>query len=349
MTIDNRIISAFSNKVADLADRPNLGSTAALKARFDACPEELRVALNGLITDLMLSTDGNAGADSIGVTPISTSPSKLQGVLEWLHTQISAGILGQIPDGSITPDKMASDPIASYTHTGNKEVVVSAVDTATDTFTSTAHGLSNNDIVYFVSNRDAGNIYPLAVIPGNFAIGTPYYVVNSTADTFQLSSTQGGAARDITVNATLDLTKFHIERLNSVVALELANIPSLKKAIVKVSGRSLRIADYIGVTVNNYPYDNEYATSAVGTYTKPDAIFTGDIWVNCDTLIDFNDVLTVLTRVYSARSNTTIANSIYAGDRSHSAPKYRGGSITSVNLYNFYPSNGFKVEVYKTW
>ena len=45
-----RKIESFEQRVSDLPDAPAL-SAAALKARFDACPEELRAALNGVCDD----------------------------------------------------------------------------------------------------------------------------------------------------------------------------------------------------------------------------------------------------------------------------------------------------------
>ena len=45
-----RKISAFQTRISDLPDTPAL-SAAALKARFDACPEQLRQALNGVCDD----------------------------------------------------------------------------------------------------------------------------------------------------------------------------------------------------------------------------------------------------------------------------------------------------------
>ncbi len=45
-----RKISAFQNRISDLPDIPTL-TASELKARFDACPEELREALNGVCDD----------------------------------------------------------------------------------------------------------------------------------------------------------------------------------------------------------------------------------------------------------------------------------------------------------
>lgn len=67
---------------------------------------------------------------------------------------------------------------------------------SSDTFTSTAHGLSNGDLVVLtevtggsgLQAGDAGNANENA---------WPYYVIGVTANTFQLSHTPGGAAVDL--------------------------------------------------------------------------------------------------------------------------------------------------------
>lgn len=67
-------------------------------------------------------------------------------------------------------------------------VYVSNFDDTTETFTANAHGLANGTRVWI----SAGTL------PTGFSVSTNYYVVNTAANTFQLSATQGGAA----VNAT---------------------------------------------------------------------------------------------------------------------------------------------------
>ena len=61
-----------------------------------------------------------------------------------------------------------------------------------DTFTKTAHGLSNGDRVLF-SNVTGGT---------GLAIRTPYYVINATSNTFQIATTAGGSAVDLSSNVT---------------------------------------------------------------------------------------------------------------------------------------------------
>lgn len=60
-------------------------------------------------TELSSTTDSSSGADRIGATAISGSPTTVQGILEWLKTQIDNTVLGQVPDGSLTTQKMATE------------------------------------------------------------------------------------------------------------------------------------------------------------------------------------------------------------------------------------------------
>lgn len=94
---------------------------------------------------------------------------------------------------------LGSATAATYENTGTPEafedfeetqapVVISAVNTATDTFTATAHGRANGDKV-----RIGGGVLPLPIVPNN-----EYFIVGSTANTFQLAATAGGAVIDIT-------------------------------------------------------------------------------------------------------------------------------------------------------
>lgn len=62
-----------------------------------------------------------------------------------------------------------------------------------DTCTSTAHGLSNGDVLLLTTSN---------TLPTGLSLATPYYVINKTNDTFELSASSGGAAVDITGTGT---------------------------------------------------------------------------------------------------------------------------------------------------
>lgn len=66
-------------------------------------------------------------------------------------------------------------------------------DESTDYLTAPAHGLSDDQTVRIED-------VPGGTLPTGLSEDTTYYVINSTADTFQLSTSQGGAA----VNMTAD-------------------------------------------------------------------------------------------------------------------------------------------------
>jgi len=68
-------------------------------------------------------------------------------------------------------------------------IATTGVNTTTNTFTSTAHGLVNGAELNY--NNQGGT-----TITG-LTSGTDYFVVNKTTDTFQLALTSGGAAIDI--------------------------------------------------------------------------------------------------------------------------------------------------------
>lgn len=77
------------------------------------------------------------------------------------------------------------------------DVAVSA-DTGADSFLATAHGLAN-DTALFVRS-DGGDV------PAPLVKTVVYYVVNATADAFQLSLTLGGAAINLTTPGLGDLS-----------------------------------------------------------------------------------------------------------------------------------------------
>lgn len=81
-------LNSFSKKVSDLSDKPALTPTA-LKAQFDAAPEELRASFNALIDALKQTTSGDSGAKNIGVSAISgVNGTDIQTVLGSLATSL---------------------------------------------------------------------------------------------------------------------------------------------------------------------------------------------------------------------------------------------------------------------
>lgn len=135
MPIVDKKIAAFAKDVSDLVDKPTGMSAAQIKEQFDAAPNELRVALNGLIDILLSATVGDSGAENIGSPVIvGVTGDTVYEQLSDLKAQINSAITGALPDGSIntakyqdgsvTPLKLSFVPVQSTdvetTATANK-------------------------------------------------------------------------------------------------------------------------------------------------------------------------------------------------------------------------------------
>lgn len=105
MSFSDHKIEAFTHKISDLPDQPNM-QPEELKAHFDSSPEELRQALNALCDALAAQT---AAAD-IGFAQTAGVPeTTVQEAIENVQSQVTEAIIGSIPSGSITSDKLAQD------------------------------------------------------------------------------------------------------------------------------------------------------------------------------------------------------------------------------------------------
>jgi hypothetical protein len=124
---------------------------------------------------------GNTTALAIPI-PVATTPVALG-----LYDAVSAGnLLATSPYGS------AGQPVAG----------VATIDAATDLFLSKAHGLTTDDRVFFSTvNNEA--------IPTGIVVTTLYFVLAAglTADVFQVSTTSGGAALNVTVSGECSFFK----------------------------------------------------------------------------------------------------------------------------------------------
>jgi hypothetical protein len=120
MTITVRKITAFTDLISALADKPSsgFGTTALLKQWFDKSPEELRVSLNGLIDDLAATAAGVSGADNIGSAAISGVSGatvyaqlvSLKAVID-AATAVGAIITAQLADGAVNSAKILDGSI----------------------------------------------------------------------------------------------------------------------------------------------------------------------------------------------------------------------------------------------
>lgn len=124
-------------------------------------------------TPQTITITGNPGAD----TPISRAAATVAGSTTVTQTNTASLAVGMLVTG-----------------TGISTARTVAFDITTNTFTFTGHGIPNGKLVSFPSQGTAYNL------------GIVFYVVNATADTFQIALTPGGDVYDITGSANGNAT-----------------------------------------------------------------------------------------------------------------------------------------------
>lgn len=138
------------------------------------------------------------------------------------------------------------DLLYSYTHTSNTEVHPKALDIATGVFTEAAHGLAQGDEVFISVHTPYNILSPYQYLPGGLILGTVggrnkvYYVNVLDENHFTLSETNGGAAVTYTQVTTMDLTKFHVERINRIDAyndFKITGLPQSRDLLLVLKGR----------------------------------------------------------------------------------------------------------------
>ena len=99
----------YEKRIASLPDQPNM-QPDELKAYFDSSPEEIRQAHNGLCDALTEATSGTSAAAGLGFQRTAGVPAdNVQAAVENVQQQLDAAVMGNIPSGSVTQDKLAQD------------------------------------------------------------------------------------------------------------------------------------------------------------------------------------------------------------------------------------------------
>ena len=99
----------YEKRIASLPDQPNM-QPDELKAYFDSSPEQLRQAHNGLCDALTEATSSTSAAAGLGFQRTAGVPAdNVQAAVENVQAQLDAAVMGNIPSGSVTQDKLAQD------------------------------------------------------------------------------------------------------------------------------------------------------------------------------------------------------------------------------------------------
>lgn len=192
MSFSDHKIVGFTHKISDLPDQPNM-QPEELKAHFDSSPEELRQALNALCDALAAQT---AAAD-IGFAQTAGVPeTTVQEAIENVQSQVTEAIIGSIPSGSITGDKLAQDvrdrfsaiESAAATEVNNRTSADSNLQSQIDT-----HTTQIADKCEVIIGTYTGDSQPVRLI----SLGRKpkaVYVCHSTGMTQSGSARYGGLA-----------------------------------------------------------------------------------------------------------------------------------------------------------
>lgn len=113
------------------------------------------------------------------------------------------------PRGGLDPGDLA---ISDFRQAGHRKAATIEADD--DTVTSTGHGYSNGNAVVFLALTGGGGL----------TVGTTYYVRDSAANTFKVAATAGGAAINVTSDATA-ATVIDFESLGRTVTGEIERDP----------------------------------------------------------------------------------------------------------------------------
>lgn len=196
MIQDTKLVK-FTNRVADLPDEPVM-SAAELKACFDACPEELRIKHNDLISNLFAAdAAGEIGFARTTAVPADTVHDAVTNV----QKQLQHVAMGAVPNASIEREKLSESLNAALDHT------LSSIDTLGQTTQNLQNQVSvKTEIVigtYSADNADTKEILlgfePKAIIvndgKGRFLYSDVNYVGGMAilgGETPALTITQNG-------------------------------------------------------------------------------------------------------------------------------------------------------------
>jgi hypothetical protein len=117
---------------------------------------------------------------------------------------------GQVSDFRLFDASTGGNEIGRAPFVGTKEAFVA--DAGNDTLTVPNHGFSNDDQVRVMGEN----------LPAGIDADTAYFVINSAADTLQLSATQSGSAIDLTADGFGELAVTAYKTLEEGTTLRFA-------------------------------------------------------------------------------------------------------------------------------
>lgn len=150
--------------------------------------------------------------------------------------------------------------ITKYRYSNTKfDVSAITIDITTNTITIPSHGLTTSNYITLLFNgygTGANSNDVDRMLPGGLSAITRYFVINPTTDTFQLSTTNGGSAIDIT--SVGETSGWWMEpSVYSPASTVFTNLGKLKKMRLIVTGpvQALSIMNINGVNGDQFIND----------------------------------------------------------------------------------------------
>jgi hypothetical protein len=181
---------------------------------------------------------------------------------------------------------------------------ISSVDTGADTLTSSAHGYKNGTIVQIAATT---------TLPSPFVALTDYFVVGSTTNTFQLASTFGGTALNITTSGSGTITTRGVNAFcfnditpNSLLGSTIYTAPS-QQGLINNNAQPPLASDIANFKNFLFFADTEslhrFSFTLISVY---DGASSGVLRVD--------DTITIGSEVYTAKASANVANKEFAVD-----------------------------------
>lgn len=204
--------------------------------------------------------------------------------------------------------------------------VTFTADAPTDVVTSVSHGLSDGDILFVASSA--------ADLPAGLLPNTIYYVITATTNTFQLSTTSGGSAVDITDAGTGThsyYTTFKVPDLRGTVM-----IGAGEKTLAYSGNGAAVTPSTITKTVSAVTSTDDYiqTSTAHGLANGDSVIFTGTVpgGVSINTVYFVSVLDSTSFYLYTTHDGALNGgNKVNITSTTTGATVYIGGSLLTIN------------------
>jgi len=182
-----------------------------------------------------------------------------------------------------------------YNRTIDQTFAPGDVNIGTDRIAITAHGYSDGDAIEFTST---------GTLPSPLTVDTRFFIINKTDDDFQISTTRGGSALDITSQgsgthtATTDpyLNLDEVNRVYQEVSFPFTISSSMAQRLAKILLEEARQSITVQVPGKLTAFENvppdvvNVSNSRMGWTNKPFELMKGSIVVNRDQGIGYDMV-----------------------------------------------------------